>query len=257
MSKEMGFLDHVDELRRRFLRAIAVVIAVTMFNFLFGIRNFQFEDYSIPLPYPNPLNNIAAQVIKRIQSDMLPDTVKLIVTAPGQALIAQFYVSLFLGVVFAMPIIIYEIAAFVGPGLYPNEKRSIRRIVVPSVILFVAGGAFTYLFITPMAFEFLYAYGFVLSATTFINIDELIQFVLFFSLGGALSFELPVIMWIITEVGVVEPSFWRKNLNYAIVAIVLFGAVVTPDGSGITMWLIALPMMALYIITYLMLRRKR
>ncbi len=239
------------------MRIVAAVMVITLFSFLFGIQTFQFREFSIPLPYPDPFDNIAALVIKRIQSDMLPQSVNLIVTAPGQAIIAQFYVSLFLGIVFGMPVIVYEITKFVGPALYPHERRLIRRSVLPSVILFVVGGVFTYLYVTPMAFQFLYAYGFVLKATTFINIDDLIQFVLFFSLGGALSFQLPVVMWIATEAGLVEADFWRRNMNYAIVAIVIFGAVVTPDGSGITMWLIALPMIALYIITYLILRRKR
>ena len=252
----MSFLEHVDELRARFLRIAGAVMVISLFSFLFGIRTFQFGDFSIPLPYPDPLDNIAALVIKRIQNDMLPENVKLIVTSPGQAIISQFYVALFLGIVFGMPMIVYQIAAFVGPGLHPHEKRSVRKIILPSIILFVVGWVFTYIFITPLAFQFLYAYGFVLRATTFISIDDLIQFVLFFSLGGGLSFELPVIMWIVTEAELVDAHFWRRYMNYAIVAIVIFGAVVTPDGSGITMWLISLPMIALYIVTYLILRRR-
>jgi sec-independent protein translocase protein TatC len=253
----MSFLEHVDELRGRLLRVVATVLVITLFSFLFGIKEFQFGNVLVNLPYPNPFDNIAALVIKRIQNDMLPENVKLIVTSPGQAIIAQFYVALFLGVVFGMPMIVYQIAAFVGPGLHPHERRSIRKILLPSIILFVVGGLSTYVFVTPTAFQFLYTYGFVLGATTFINIDDLIQFVLFFSLGGGLSFQVPVIMWIVTEAGLVDAGFWRRNMSYAIVAIVVFGALLTPDGSGITMWLISGPMIVLYLVTYLVLRRRK
>jgi len=182
--------------------------------------------------------------------------VKLIVTSPGQAIIAQLYVSMFLGIILAMPVITHQVAAFVGPGLHHHEARSIRRLLVPSVVLFIAGAVFMYLYVAPIAFQFLYQYGFVLGAETYITVDELISFVLLFALAGGLSFQLPTLMWIVTIAGIVDAGFWRRNFSYAVVAIVIFGAVVTPDGSGITMWLISGPMIVLYVTAYLILRRK-
>jgi len=252
----MTFLEHIDELRSRLLRIMATVMAITIFSFLFGIKKFEFENVSVYLPYPNPFDDIAALLIRKIQADMLPENVKLIVTSPGQAIVAQLYVSLFLGIILAMPVILYQIAVFVGPGLYTHESHAVRRLLVPSAFLFALGAAFTYLFITPIAFQFLYEYGFVLRAETFITVDDLISFVLLFALAGGLSFQLPILMWIVTIAGIVDTGFWRRNFSYAVVAIVIFGAVVTPDGSGITMWLISGPMIALYVAAYLILRRK-
>jgi len=257
LPKEMSFLEHIDELRTRLLRIISTIVVISLFAFLFGIERFRYGETVFYLPYPNPFDNIAGLLIKRVQSDMLPEHVKLIVTSPGQAIIAQLYVSMFLGILLGMPIIVHQVGAFVNPALYPDEKRSIIRLVAPSVTLFVLGAAFSYVFVTPIAIQFLYVYGVALGAETFITVNDLIVFVLLFVLAGGLSFQLPTAMWIVTVTGLVDASFWRKNLSYAVVAIVIFGAVITPDGSGITMWLIAGPMIALYVATYMILRRQQ
>lgn len=105
LPKEMSFLEHVDELRTRLLRIVATVFVISLFAFLFGIEEFRRGETVFYLPYPDPFNNIAGLLIRRIQSDMLPEHVKLIVTSPGQAMIAQLYVSVFLGVLLGMPVI--------------------------------------------------------------------------------------------------------------------------------------------------------
>jgi len=257
LSREIGFLEHVDELRSRLLRIIATIIAITLFSFLFGVRTIELGGRTIPIPFPDPFENIASFVIKRIESDMLPGHVRLIVTSPSQAILAQFQVSIFLGVILGMPVIVHQISAFVLPGLYHHERRSIRQLLVPSAILFVAGAVFVYQWVTPIAIDFLYAYASVLGAETFISVNELIQFVVLFALAGGVSFQLPVVMWVMTKVGIVDSGFWRRNLSYAVVAIVIFGAVITPDHSGITMWLISAPMIVLYLGAYLLIRRQK
>jgi sec-independent protein translocase protein TatC len=96
--------------------------------------------------------------------------------------------------------------------------------------------------------DFLYSYGQAIGVETFLNIDSFISFVLQFFLGFGITFELPMIMYAITLTGVLNALFWRKNLRYAIILFVIFGAIITPDGSGITMWLVTLPMLLLYFI---------
>ena len=76
-----------------------------------------------------------------------------------------------------------------------------------------------------------------------------------FVIAFGVCFELPVVMWLITKAGVVDPGFWIRNFRYAVVGMVIFGAVITPDGSGITMWLVAAPMIVLYLGGYLVIRR--
>jgi sec-independent protein translocase protein TatC len=95
-----------------------------------------------------------------------------------------------------------------------------------------------------------------LGAQTLITVDDLISFVLLFTLAFGLSFQLPIIMVMLTSLGIVDAQFWKKNFSYAVVAIVVFGAFITPDTSGITMWFVAIPMIVLYVIGYLFIRRK-
>jgi sec-independent protein translocase protein TatC len=156
----------------------------------------------------------------------------------------------------SMPVVIHEIGAFIGPALYPHERKSILRLLLPSAILLTLGSAFTYLLVTPVALQFLYTYGISLGAETFITLNDLMSFVIIFTLAGGISFQLPIAMWLVTTMRAVDAAFWRRNASYAIVAIVIFGAILTPDGSGITMWLVAGPMIVLYSVTYLLLRRE-
>lgn len=256
LSKEMGLLDHIDELRGRLIRILISVVAITLFVFLFGIKEFNFDNLKVYLPFPDIYNNIAAQFIERIIQDLLPDYVQLIVTSPAQAVLAQFGTSIFLGVVFGMPIIVHQIGKFVNPALYPSERRMILNIIAPATILFSLGCIFSYLLVTPFTLDFLYQYGIALGAWTFITLDDLITFVMLFMLAFGLSFQLPIIMFMLTSLGVVDAKFWRKNFSYAIVAIIIFGAVITPDGSGITMWFVAVPMIILYVIGYFFINRK-
>ena len=116
---------------------------------------------------------------------------------------------------------------------------------IPSLGLFIAGCVFSYNLVIPYILEFLYRYGESAGVATFLNVIDFVTFVLQFLLAFGFSFQLPLVMYAISASGMVDADFWRKNIRYAIVAIVIFGAVITPDGSGVTMWFIAGPMIAL------------
>ena len=85
---------------------------------------------------------------------------------------------------------------------------------------------------------------------------DFVSFILQFLLAFGISFQLPLIMYAISQSGMTDAKFWRKNIRYAIVAIVIFGAIITPDGSGVTMWFIAGPMIGLYLAGMLIVERK-
>ena len=122
------------------------------------------------------------------------------------------------------------------------------NIFLPTILLFVSGIIFSYILVIPFVLDFLYSYGQAIGVETFLNIDSFISFVLQFFLGFGITFELPMIMYAIALTGVLNALFWRKNFRYAIILFVIFGAIITPDGSGITMWLVTLPMLLLYFI---------
>lgn len=257
MSTEMTFMEHMQELKRRGIKILVTIVVVIGFVFIFGIHEVQVtEDQSYLLPVPNPFQNIASQLIKIIVDYTTPDFVELIVTAPGQAILSELFVAMFLGLLIGMPVIAYELGAFISPGLYPKERMMVVKLIAPVTALFASGAIFSYIFVVPFAVRFLYQYALELEARAFITVPDLISFVLLFLIAFGVSFQLPVIMWYVTLVGVVNADFWKKNVRFAVVAIVIFGAVITPDGSGVTMWLVAIPMMALYLGGYLLIRRR-
>ncbi|MEK6865467.1 MAG: twin-arginine translocase subunit TatC, partial [Thermoproteota archaeon] len=150
-------------------------------------------------------------------------------------------------IVVGMPVIIKESVGFIKPALKEREIKVTRSIALPALALFITGCVFSYFLVIPYMLEFLYMYGDASGLITFLNIMDFITFVLQYLLAFGVSFQIPLIMYALSMSGIVGDNFWRKNIRYAILAIIVFGAIVTPDGSGITMWFIAVPMMALYL----------
>jgi sec-independent protein translocase protein TatC len=220
-------------------------------------NNNNTNSLTLYIPYPAPFRNIALQVTKYMEDALLPSEVKLIQTAPGQAFFAHVYVSILLGLIGSMPIIIKEIYGFLSPAIGKHTKKiGVINVFLPTVSLFIIGMAFSYVLVIPFTLNFLYNYGVAIGVETFLNINEFISFVLQFFLGFGIAFELPVVMYAISLTGIVDSKFWRKNFRYAAIILVIFGALITPDGSGITMWFIAVPMITIYLIGMLAIRRR-
>jgi sec-independent protein translocase protein TatC len=94
---------------------------------------------------------------------------------------------------------------------------------------------------------FLYEYGEALNVATFLTINNFISFVMQFFLGFGIAFQLPILMYGISLTDIISPRFWRANFRYAVLILVIFGALITPDGSGVTMWFVSIPMLLLYL----------
>jgi len=147
-----------------------------------------------------------------------------------------------------------------------KEHRKIRssslsrirliKAILPMFLLFIFGVVFSYILVIPFTLNLLYKYGESVGAETFLTVNDFITFVLQFILGFGIAFQLPVLMYVLSLGGLTDSKFWQKNFRYAIIIITIFGAIITPDGSGVTMWFIALPMIALYAVGIVMIRRK-
>ena len=240
-------------------------------------------------PYPDPLDNIALQLTSFMKDTLLPSEVKFIQTAPGQVFFAQVYISLLIGLICSLPIVIREIFGFISPAFVQIKRKgetgdddvqnninnnlrqtkkgharsssslskiNIIKIVLPVFLLFIFGAVFSYLLVIPFTLNFLYSYGESIGAETFLTVNDFITFVLQFILGFGIAFQLPIIMYLLSLSGLTDSKFWQKNFRYAIIIITIFGAVITPDGSGVTMWFVALPMIALYAVGIIAIRRK-
>ena len=277
-STELPITGHIDELRRRGIRTLLVLTIITIICLSFGLKSFtvvlslppaisflnftsdsRSSDSSIVFrfyyPYPNPFENIAVQLTLLLKDTLLPPEVKFIQTAPGQAFFAQIHISLLLSIICSIPIIAREVFAFIYPALSTKTTTAIYKITLPILLLFIMGIVFSYLLVIPFTLSFLYRYGESLGAATFVTVSDFMTFVLQFMLGFGLAFQLPIIMYGFSLTGLVDSTFWSKNLRYAIVIIAIFGALITPDGSGITMWFVSIPMIVLYVLGIMIIRR--
>ena len=256
MSELNEIRQHLDELRKRILKIVITIGIITIFILTFHLEPFEFVGATLYYPTPEPLNNIAAQITNHMKENLVPEDVQLIQTAPGQAFFSQVYIAALTGIVFGMPMIIKELIGFIKPALKEKEVNVSRSISIPALGLFIVGCIFSYFFVIPYILEFLYQYGESSGLVTFLNVMDFVTFVLQFLLAFGLSFQLPLVMYAISLSGMVGSDFWRKNIRYAIVAIVIFGAVITPDGTGVTMWFVSGPMIALYVAGMIIIERK-
>jgi sec-independent protein translocase protein TatC len=260
---------HLDELRLRLIRIVVTMLVMTAFCLSFGLTPIhlsfdpssgmitsstspnngtnQLASDSINItfyyPYYNPFGNVAIQLTAFMQETLLPPEVSLIQTAPGQAFFSQVYIAILLSILISMPLIIREMYAFISPAFGKSTKDKVWSVLtvktfVPTILLFVIGVIFSYVLVIPLILNFLYTYGEAIGVATFFNINEFFPFVLQLLLSFGLAFELPAIMYALSLTGVVDAAFWKKNFRYAVIIFVIFGAIITPDGGGISKWLL-------------------
>ncbi len=252
----MPILEHLEELRQRLFKIMWTVLPLFLFYVTFSIRLAEFQGILIPYPWPDFYGSISTQVVRALMDSLLPSYVQRYQLHPGEAIIVQFKVAFFLAILTGMPMIVYQLSRFVTPGLYPMERQTIARITIPATLLFGLGVLFAYFWILPFTFNFLYGVGLSMGLTPVVGPSQFFDVALLFFVGLGLAFQIPIIMWGLTAIGIVDPAVWKKYWRVALVAFFFFGAVITPDGSGVTMMLVAVPMTFLYGAGYVLSKRK-
>ena len=242
------------ELRQRIIRISIAVIVIISICMTMSITTLDLGDYKMPILYPDMVHNISSQIISFMKDTLLPKNVSLIQIAPGQAFSAQIYVAIITGIVIALPIVFAEVFAFISPALKDHEKKVIENIMLPSVFLFLAGCFFSYYIVIPYTIGFLYKYGESMTVIPFFDVSLFISFVIQMLMVFGFSYQLPLIMWALTKAKFVKPMFWKNNFRYIMIVLVIIGAIITPDGSGVTMWFVTGPMIFLYVIGLLALK---
>ena len=222
----MTFLEHLDELRKRITHAVAGLFVGFILSFAFINRIFEF-------------------VYLRLTADVPGG--KLIYTEPGEAFFLWIKIAALCGVLIASPYIMLQVWLFIAPGLYAKEKKFAIPFVLASSALFIAGAAFSHYVVFPAAWTF-----FANFSNEFIEFTPRIAPVfgmyvkLMLALG--LTFQLPVLIFVLARLGIVTAGWLMKNFRYAVLLIVIAAAVVTPDGNPINQVLVAGPMVVLYLI---------
>ncbi|GLQ89558.1 twin-arginine translocase subunit TatC [Dyella flagellata] len=232
LDLQQGLFSHLLELRTRLIRAIlalAVVLAVLV-------------------PFANRLYAwLAAPLVSR-----LPEGAHLIATEVASPFITPLKLTFYAALFISMPVILYQLWAFVSPGLYKHEKRLARPLLVSALVLFYIGCAFAYFLVLPAAFRFLTAVT-PQGVEMMTDITHYLDFVMLMFFAFGLCFEVPVAVVVLAAVGVVDLDKLRKGRRYAVVGAFAIAAVVTPPDIT-SMIMLAIPMCLLYEIGLLAVR---
>lgn len=250
MSELGRILEVLGEVRRRLVRIGIVLGGIFGFLLFFELRPLTLRLFgaSIPFayPWPNPFYNVTAQVFRAMVAWMLPPGVQLLNVGVGDSIVAQMEIGLLLTAILGMPWIVHEVGAFLVPALRRDERQLLRSIGIPASTLFAVGTAVGIFLLTPFTFLLLFRYVSAMGLSPDLGVQSFVLFALLYSLAFGVVFELPVFIYALTRLGVVPASAWRRHWRGAVLGALVFGMIVTPDNSGITMLLIATPMIGLY-----------
>lgn len=241
----------VDEARRRLLRVLLVLGPLFGILLTFQLRPVTLSLFSLRIPfaypYPSLFDNVTAQVFRALVHWMLPPSVTLLNVGVGDSVLVQMEIGLLLTIILGMPWLVHEAAQFLVPALRQSERQLLRRVGLPATLLFAVGTGLALFWLTPLTFSLLFRYVAAMGLAPVLGVQDFATFALLYSLAFGIVFELPVFVYALTRLGVVRASTWRKHWRAAVVGALFFGMVITPDNSGITMLLIATPMIALYL----------
>ncbi len=224
-EEKMSLVSHLEELKTRLIRILIVV------GIGFGVC-YLFKDWSF-------------RVITKPLVDVMPAQSSMIFTGLPEAFFIHMEIAFFASLLLTAPYTLFEIWRFVSPGLYKDEKRYVLPFIFFSSLLFGSGVLFGYFIALPPAFAF-----FVSFSTDFlkpmISFKEYLGLTLKFLLAFGLSFEMPVFIFFLAKLGIVNAKMLAKQRRYAILIIFIAAAILTPSPDAISQFLMAIPLIFLY-----------
>ena len=226
----MSFLQHLEELRRRIIYALLGVAVGFGIAWVYHVQIFGFMQ--------NP-------IMIALHAHKLDE--KLVYLNPTEPFNMYLKVSLIAGLFIASPFVLYQVWAFIAPGLYRNERRYVLPFMFSTVGLFLAGGAFGYKMVYPAALDFLIGYS--AQFQPMITIGEYTNLFLVVVAGMWIIFEMPILIFFLSLLGIVSAGWMWRNLRYSILVIFIIAAIVTPTTDILNMCIFAAPMVALYVLS--------
>lgn len=257
--REMNFWSHLDELRLTLIRCGIVVVALTV---AFFVAMPQIFDAVLLAPCSS--NFILYRWIAVLNSwaPILPDFVTSVfeVKLISINLTSQFFIQMstacFLGVVFAFPFIVYQLWRYVSAALYEFEKQNARKAFILGNLLFFIGIGIGYLLVFPLTLRFLATYQISASIVNQITIDSYVGTLISLIFIMGIVFEMPLLCWLLSKMGLLSRSFFSKYRRYAVVILLLVAAIITPSGDPFTLMVVFLPVYMLYEISALLVAKR-
>ncbi|OGX37748.1 MAG: twin arginine-targeting protein translocase TatC [Omnitrophica WOR_2 bacterium RIFCSPHIGHO2_02_FULL_50_17] len=214
---DLSFVGHLEELRSRLIKSLLAVLVAACFFYAF---------------------------IDKILVVLIQPVGKVVFTSPADAFVARVTLTLYGGVLLALPVIIYQVWRFVAVGLKDNERKYIFLLAPFSLLFFLAGGLFAYFIMIPVSLRFLLSFSsdFIVPMIT---IKNYISFVGMMILAFGAVFELPMVLVFLTKIGIVTPQFLAEKRRHAIVFILIVSALLTPP-DAVTQIIMSVPLVVLY-----------
>ncbi|WP_128545660.1 twin-arginine translocase subunit TatC [Larkinella soli] len=247
-GKEMTFLEHLEELRWHIVRAVGSIAVFAIAAFIF-IR----EIYDKVILAPSKTNfwtyRMMCELSKKTGfTDLCIE--KLNFTLQSRQMAEQFTMaltsSLMIGLLFAFPYAFWELWRFIKPGLRPNERRAARGAVFYVTTLFFMGVLFGYYIVSPLAINFLANYQLDPRIVNEFDISSYISTLATLTLGCGLTFQMPIVAFVLSKIGFLTPEFMREYRRHALVVILVVAAVITPSPDIYSQILVAMPLALLY-----------
>jgi len=249
LEAEMSFFDHLEVLRWHLIRsAIAIAIfmglAFTFYDFIFdtivmGPKKPDFWTYRMMCLIGERFNLGPDFCVKEIP-------INIINTDMAGQFTLQLNSSLLIGLVLGFPYLLYEIWLFIKPALTDVERKSANGFVFYATLLFILGILFGYFMISPLSVNFLAHYSVSPEIDNQITVDSYLSSVATLTLGTGVVFELPIIIFILSKIGIMTPQFMRATRRYAVILILVIAAIVTPTPDILTMLTVSFPLFLLY-----------
>lgn len=221
--REMTFLEHLEELRWTIIKSLLGIVIGAVISWIF--IDFIVNDI---LLYPATRFGVKLQNLK-----------------PFGQLFLYFQVALFSGLILSLPWVVYQIWKFIEPALHKHEKKYVSLIVVFTSLFFLAGAAFAYFVMLPFSLNFAFTFGSPEIENRF-AIDEYLSIVVSLIILSGVIFELPMLSFFLTKLGILTPKIMRRHWKIAIVLILVLAAIITPTVDPVNQSLLAIPLLLLY-----------
>ncbi|MBL0134463.1 MAG: twin-arginine translocase subunit TatC [Chitinophagaceae bacterium] len=248
---EMSFIDHLEELRWHLMRMVIAVLTMAMLIFAFQDEVF---DKVILGPLSKDfvsyiaLCNFSNWIGMGNAICMPPPNVNLQATAFGTQFISSISIAFIGGFIAAFPYLFWEVWRFIKPALSDKERKSARGAIFWVSLFFFSGAGFGYFILAPFTFSFLsnFTLGTQHIIKTIPTLDDYIDNLTNVTLGAGLAFQLPVVSYVLSKIGLITPKFLRTYRKFAVVAILVVAAIITPSPDWMSQMIVFLPLFFLY-----------
>ncbi len=245
---EMSFLDHLEDLRWHLIRIVVAIIIAGGIAFIFSDFIFEviiFGPKSMDFPTYKYLCNIANFIglDTTFCAEELPFRIQN--RTMGGQFSAHIWTSIYAGFVIAFPYVIYQFWKFISPGLHSEERKYSKGFIFVTSFLFFLGVLFGYYIVTPLSINFLGTYTVSEQISNEIDVSSYISLVRSSAIASGLIFELPIIIYFLTKIGLVTPQFLKKYRKFALIIVLILSAVITPPDIA-SQVIVAIPILILY-----------